>query len=318
VTAMTVVTVSCKRLCTRTEEVILEMLRENTGRHFLDSGGANGHHWQRNAGCDFEAEESPTLSFRYDSIELTHRVFHWLRERLEIDQDANDAFDGPFRDQTDPEGDKSSEELREEFPDWYACHRSRLDSSTCDQCDGDGCPECGGNGRSAGSDDLYEATGIYGEGRPITISTYNEECLLDQTLLFTYFELRSGPGRGGNEGSFIVLQIHGGCDVRGGYTSPRIFRITTDEPTDIFDYRRGTIWCAGNGEDGEAHWWMTDDGCHWYAEGSCGRGAGRQLERYGRKVVDKQNSEWERGQLCVLEDGTALCPLCGAPLEGGA
>jgi hypothetical protein len=307
-----------ERARTPTEEALLQMLTENTGTHFLDSGGDSGRHWQRNGGRDFENEEPSTLSFRYDSIELTHRVFHWLRDRLEFDESANAAFDGPFRDEVDPDGEKAWEELRDDFADWYAAHRSRIDSSSpCYQCDGDGCDDCTGTGTIAGSDDLYEATGIYGDGSPITINTYNEENLLDQTLLFTYFELRTGPGRGGNEGSFIVLQIHGGCDVRGGYTRPRIFQITSDEQTDIFDYRRGTISCAGDGEEGEAHWWTTDDGSHWYAEGASGRGAGVQLERHERRELDAKDGQWQRGVLCVLADGTGLCPLCGARLAGG-
>ena len=318
-TAVSNVTAPSEPRRTRTEEVLLEMLTERTGIHFLDSGGASGRHWQRNASRDFESEEPSTLSFRYNSIELTHRVFHWLRDRLEFDEDANAAFDGPLREQLDRDGNKSWEELRDEFAAWYAAYRSRIDSSaSCDDCDGEGCGECNGTGTIAGSDDPYEATGIYGDGSPITINTYNGESLLDQTLLFCYFELRTGTGRGGKEGSFIVLQIHGGCDVRGGYTRPKIFQITSDEQTDIFDYRRGTISCAGDGEVNEAHWWTTDDGYHWYAEGSCGRGAGRQLETYERKNLDEQDSNWERGRLCVLEDGAGLCPLCGAPLRGGA
>ncbi len=63
--------------------------------------------------------------------------------------------------------------------------------------------------------------------------------LLDQVLLFTYFELRCGPGRGGNLGSYVVLQIHGGCDVRGGYSRPRVFTLNDSDELAIFDYRRG-------------------------------------------------------------------------------
>lgn len=32
------------------DNLICEMLTENTGKHFLDSGGANGRNWQRNQG----------------------------------------------------------------------------------------------------------------------------------------------------------------------------------------------------------------------------------------------------------------------------
>ena len=47
-----------------TDEVIVAMLTENTGRHFLDSGGAYGRNWERNSGktvADFKSKPSATL-----------------------------------------------------------------------------------------------------------------------------------------------------------------------------------------------------------------------------------------------------------------
>lgn len=47
-------------------------------------------------------------------------------------------------------------------------------------------------------------------------NTYESEYdLLTQTLAYTFFEL--------NDTSYVALQVHGGCDVRGGYTQPAIF-----------------------------------------------------------------------------------------------
>ena len=43
-----------------TKQIIYEMLTENTGTHFLDSGGEDGRNWQRNQKKtleDFENEE---------------------------------------------------------------------------------------------------------------------------------------------------------------------------------------------------------------------------------------------------------------------
>jgi hypothetical protein len=48
-------------------------------------------------------------------------------------------------------------------------------------------------------------------------NTYNGECLLSQTLQWTAFVH--------NDEYYILLQVHGGCDVRGGYTSPRVFQV---------------------------------------------------------------------------------------------
>ena len=41
------------------ENIVYEMLTENTGTHFLDSGGEDGRHWQVNQKkslADFQAE----------------------------------------------------------------------------------------------------------------------------------------------------------------------------------------------------------------------------------------------------------------------
>ena len=55
-----------------------------------------------------------------------------------------------------------------------------------------------------------------------TYNSYNSEFdLLDQTIQAVFFDL------GGR--AFVALQIHGGCDVRGGYTKPAIFEGGIDE-----------------------------------------------------------------------------------------
>jgi hypothetical protein len=326
---------------TPTDEALLAMLRENCGTHFLDSGGERDRHWQRNQGRDIEGEAESVVSFQYDGIQVEHRVYHWLRERLDLDDEATEAFDGPFRESVDPEDDKDWGELREEFPAWFARWRSCKDTSeSCPTCDGDAdCEVCDGTGTAPGDDSLYTANGIYGEGEPITVNSYNEENLLDQVILFTYFELRAGSGRSGNLGSYVVLQIHGGCDVRGGYSRPRVFTLTDPDDLAIFDYRRGTIFCTGEGphapnpnqlglpahavNDVREHHWTTDDGYHWYREGACGRGAGAQLEAYDRvRLVDAEEEltegssrEWVAGSLCVTEAGEGLCPVCGGELR---
>ena len=59
---------------------------------------------------------------------------------------------------------------------------------------------------------------FYSEAR-WTFNTYNftDSWLCDQTLQGTTF------GMGGNE--YLILQVHGGADVRGGYTRPQIFSL---------------------------------------------------------------------------------------------
>ena len=65
-----------------TEKIIYKMLTENTGEHFLDSGGAYGRHWQRNQKKslnDFKKEDYITYD-KYDCIYKS--LFHHLNESL--------------------------------------------------------------------------------------------------------------------------------------------------------------------------------------------------------------------------------------------
>ena len=95
-----------------TKEIVYGMLTENTGTHFLDSGGSDGRMWQRNAKKtiqDFENEDEQSyeFDFKYNEIYRTVSVFHYLTNNLEIDdicehfnklQNENDNWnaDGDF------------------------------------------------------------------------------------------------------------------------------------------------------------------------------------------------------------------------------
>jgi hypothetical protein len=90
-----------------TKQLVYGMLTENTGTHFVDSGGSEGRMWQRNAKKtmqDFEneSEQSYEFDFKYNEIYRTVSVFHYLTNNLEIDdicehfnklQNENDNWD---------------------------------------------------------------------------------------------------------------------------------------------------------------------------------------------------------------------------------
>jgi hypothetical protein len=83
-------------------------------------------------------------------------------------------------------------------------------------------------------------------------NTYNYDNILSGVLQYDIFEVDGE--------TYIALQIHGGCDVRGGYTAPQVF--TLNEP-DYFSMAQTdiTAWC-GCGD------WSSDDaGYHWYFDG---------------------------------------------------
>jgi hypothetical protein len=194
----------------RTREVLREMLKENTGRHMLDSGGAYGRHWEKNEAEDFENHpdawpEWRVATWRKDkpaSLEanVTLDLYHFLAERLEFLPERQSELDA----------------IAEANPDenWFevAAHYAEV------------LGELG-------------AQGPLGEGEPMTVNTYNHESLLSQTIQFILLEDPDGD----SEQHICILQIHGGCDVRGGYTAPKVFRTWS---YDILDDQKCEIACS--------------------------------------------------------------------------
>ena len=76
---------------TEVKKLIYSMLIENTGIHFLDSGGASNRGWQKNKTKsieDFENEDEEfyQLDAKYKEVYRTVSVFHYLTNNLEIDE----------------------------------------------------------------------------------------------------------------------------------------------------------------------------------------------------------------------------------------
>jgi len=297
---------------TKTEKVLVSMLVENTGCDILDSGGAYGRSWQRNQGRAFWEEPETSLSFavrEYDGetkleIDVTHNVYHWLRSRLTYDAKMDRRFQNFAR--------------RAENKDDYDMQVMDKFMTYLEEKSG------------------IKPTGFYGEGEPMSDNTYNGEDLLSQTLQYLFF---------GYDGTYyVLLQIHGGADVRGGYTRPRCFEVSGDsDETCFFDNAKATIfvdydelqvkilsdefyriknpplpgfekgWEVSPLRDYERGSWYTDDACHWYDNGS---GMGDHLEKFPCKSIETRD-EWEEGYVCVLSDGTGLCPNTGCVLHAG-
>jgi hypothetical protein len=275
---------------TETEQIIAGMMKENTGKHFLDSGGDLGRSWQRNQCREFSLEQESVLKWDYDYLSVTHNLYHWLVDRLEFSSELSEAFNEFSAKQEDTH-------YLEDMEAWAT--------------------EIGG-------------AGIYCEGNPITVNTYNGECLLSQVIQFTYFELEDADAfEDATGGSYVLLQIHGGADVRGGYTAPQVFQVCDgSEGLGMFDNARGAISC--NREKNESTqteipgleiepcemYWYSDDGHSWYAEGTAGHGAGTQLEKYETTKAD-DDEVWTKGKVHVCEDDSILCPCCGSTMSVG-
>lgn len=302
------------RIATDTQQALYEMLTENTGRALMDSGDYYGRNWQRNQRFsfqDFYDREPSTLSGRW-GLEITHDLFHWLDDRVDYESKADHLFE-----QWGLSGERENVgwlPLAEEFAE------------------------------------MIGGRGLYGDGPPVVVNTYNGEDLLSQTIQYVYFELDEPAvleqGLDGNvelldeahiddddvvvldADSYVLLQIHGGCDVRGGYTRPRIFRVM--EELAIMDNARAVVLCTGYGECGIR--WFTDDGYNLYNED----GDADDLKDYDT-IEAGESKGWARGALLrvlhdmgedpkdwgvtaigIDEDGTVYCPISGHPMTAAA
>lgn len=165
------------------ENLIYEMLTENTGSHMCDSGGAYGRHWEKNQKKtlqEFRNEKEQTIIKEGDYYERCVSVFHYLSE-LELD-DICKHFN--FKN-TNPK-------------DWDA--------------------DFEGYGVSKGAWEWLTDNCVVEEQQ--SFNTYNGESDLSQVLQGTWLTI--------NDEQYILIQIHNGCDVRGGYTDAKLFK-TQDE-----------------------------------------------------------------------------------------
>lgn len=305
---MTETTGGGQRELTDTQKSLIEQLTENTGRHLLDSGSAYGRNWERNQNRDFRAEQATTLSVRYGYLEITHNVFHWLDERVDYQPDLDAVFKA-WADGEDRQ-DKPYLADAEEF-----------------------------------AEVILRGKGIYGDGDPVVINTYNGEDLLSQTLQFVYFTLEDDVylrvAKDGADvwktsdedkadvtwpsGEYVLLQIHGGCDVRGGYTRARVYTTSIEEYS-ILDNARASLWCDAPVDDSptlpglekayvEPHRWYTDDANHWYSDGGCDLDPDNDTIEAVDSADDLPTDEAElRAKFWIIKDENRFQCYCGGTI----
>lgn len=200
------------------EEVIKSQLVEKTGRHFLDSGGAYGRHWEDN-------QDNPPWERAAKDVQdgyVVTNVFHHMEQNLQRDRScvaleaALYAFS--YTDANERTG-------------WNTCSKEFADSVLAGDLD-----------RVILVDDLglppqlaEEVLGVQAEVRDhatghrnprlgssepqpnMGFNTYNNE-------FHTLSQCLQGVVYGGPYGPYVTLQVHGGRDVRGGYTAPRVYK----------------------------------------------------------------------------------------------
>lgn len=181
------------------QNLIASMLTENTGIAMMDSGGENGRAWQRNAGktvADFLKE--PEVSHEVETYQLAS-----LNPR-EVEHAITFSV-STFHYLTS--GILELDALCDEFntipaKDW--------------------------NGEAYGVSEKGEAwLKAHGFTYGQSWNTYNGEYTLDRVLQGTNLK-KDGERDPLEFPTYILLQIHGGADVRGGYTDAKMFKVNCD------------------------------------------------------------------------------------------
>jgi hypothetical protein len=153
----------------------------------------------------------------------------------------------------------------------------------------------------------------------LTVNTYNHESALDQVIQYVQ---ASTEGHDACYGDVVILQVHGGCDVRGGYTAPKVFRTVGENEIGLLDDSDIDIWCEGSTvaapqtetlptfddtppREVRHEWYSDDAGYNWYGHEGHGdrNGTPDYSQSYGSSDPDIQFDD----------DGYALCPCCTTP-----
>jgi hypothetical protein len=280
----------------RTERRLIELLGTPTGTHFLDSGGKEGRHWQRNKGRKWLDDPQIELSFSARPEYIGVGNLGGLRERnwnapMKLDITASlNVFHHLCR---SVEVTEQSAKLNYALKN-FARRKEWRDEGWMDIV----------------SEWLLDLTQNfrYKQKGATWVNTYNGECALSQVLQFTTFMFE--------QRSYVALQIHQGADVRGGYTSPYIF----EELDMLYSYNdmcirggvktaAGQITIEGHVEVGQSHNWTTDDTYHWYYDGSTN--SGTQLQDY---EATEDEDERGQGKVYVDKNGNGYCPFTGEQL----
>lgn len=276
-----------------TKEILADMLTENTGRHFLDSGGAYGRHWERNQTAVLEKQLSPVEVFEAQppitwDYGPTLNVFHFLNAALEYAESLDRAwfkwvFSGP--EDRYINGIETANEFIGQL----------VEKGWCDP--------------------NWEFHNSWQ-------NSYNSEDALSQVIQYVMFKLTDkcpweADTPSWTDGEVVLLSIHGGCDVRGGYTSLRAFAHNPydgDGPS-LFDNAQITLYCSNDecktDKWGQKFFADSDDaGYSWYSDFMV-----TDDERWDGKFGER---DWPADtKEYIKEQAIPLCPICGNELSPG-
>jgi len=185
---------------TDTEAVIKSQLVANTGRHILDSGSAYGRHWEEN-------QENPPwerAEMRVEHGYVVMNVYHYMERMFGRDDTAVAVEDALYSFADEPAQKRES---------WLQIMKRFAEDMSMGTATIDGLMDMG---LSAEDSEAVIHVQRSVDDEPSSINTYeNGNGSLSQILQMVSL--------GGLYADYWMVQVHGGCDVRGGYTAPRVY-----------------------------------------------------------------------------------------------
>lgn len=190
-----------------TDQALLSMLRENTGRQLCDSGSAYGRHWERNQELTLElAKARPHSSYTAyltrdgkASFDITIDLFHWLRSRVNYEAGLDKLFNEFVA------ADETSDSYRQLVINWCKSLNGKYVNFI--------------HGKIIDNEDEVDNSGWVIKAKPQgedgpnldVIYTYNHENYLSQDIQLTLFRLDTKRSHGW---LYLALQVHNGCDAK--------------------------------------------------------------------------------------------------------
>jgi hypothetical protein len=172
---------------TATQQSILDQLCENTGTHFLDSGGSSGRAWQRNAGHNLFAAPDAVFNDQWSGdgyLDVTISTAHYLDARIDVTR-VSRALTRTFRNWVNKDWENGRR---------YGDHDQRYSNG-------------GGTMYEwIEDDDRIETHPEFGGGG----YTYNDENRLSQDFMWNMFAY--------NDIEYVAISTHNGADARGGFS----------------------------------------------------------------------------------------------------
>lgn len=200
---------------------IYDMMVENTGMSILDSGGYYGRNYERNRKLGIEAFKNQDEA----NLEIEiHGEHTYVECRINIFPALTNAL--------------MLDDLCREY--------SRLE---CENWDSDLC------GVSDSQHEWLKAHGFNVDGGG-GLNTANGDSWLSQVLQIENMGMLEEGGK-----VYLLLQIHGGCDIRGGYTDAKLFHLPVgvaffdfligmDDANFSFEHDGKTIYVMAQGGGG--------------------------------------------------------------------